>query len=257
MIKFTIFNTGGEFALGIVKNDKQKDLLLDHAKKETLSISNTNDNGDLNVDFFEFQQIVGAYGPDVNDAKFALEEINEENEVIKEIYSTIYSTTEYNEIVFQTMMSSNPQMNIERLQNVYSEDSLIFGGYSIQKNIQQSYLIEADNFDPSFLLIATTNMDETLGDFEIVSAVYYIDNEALKIISKACDVDEDVDLVEARECLQDYFNQLSDIEESDEEKRELFSKYVLDCDFQSAGESKSLYAVLLDINGKELFTVEK
>lgn len=249
-VKITLLNNGGEFAMGVVTRKKEKALLLAMAESEELDISNYNEDGDIQVDFFEQTQILSAYGPDARGMSIAIEIVDEDNNVIEEIYSTIDSSIEYEEITFQTIMESNPYIESDDLLDEYKEDDLIFGGYSLEKNILQSYYIDTENFDPKFIVIATKNLDETLGDFEIVSSLFYINDEALLSLVKLYSQKEEIKLTEAREMLQDIFDELSP-------NPKIFEQFEIKFEEQEPGDGYETCAKLLDIYGDEIYSTEQ
>jgi hypothetical protein len=249
-VKLTVINTGGEFSMGIVTDEAKRNLLLNAAENEELSISNWSEDGDVMVEFFEHQEIVGVYGPDSKDGKFLIEEVNEEDEPLNEIYSTYYSDKDYEEIIFQTFTLKNPYIDVEDIQSKCEDEFLIFGGYSVEKNIQNSYIIEVDDFNPKFVSFGTINLDETFGDWEIISEAFYIDDTMLQ---KMLDLyNDNSNIEEGRELIGEMYGSFY-YESESEEGQKLFKSCSLECVFQEGGESKEIQAVLLDMDGEEIF----
>lgn len=244
-IKFSIIGTGGEYHLGVVTDEAQKNLLLEKIDEEDVNLSNSSEDGETNVDFFEFSDIVGAYGPDIDDCDFIILEVDENDEEISEIYSK-YDDSEKPEVNMFT--ESNPSVIPEDLLEKYSEDDLIFGGYSIEKNILKSYIIETDDFNPSNIFLGGVLMDETFGDERILSCAYYIPDNDLKEIVHSFEGYEEFSIEEIKENFSDIYWTISD-----NDNLELLSKYLLeevDCE---GNESKSTFVCVINMDGETLY----
>ena len=148
---------------------------------------------------------------------------------------------------------SNPYLT-EEMKEKYSEDSLIFGGYYYEKRIQFPAVIhikENERFDITNVYIGTVNMDETLGNDEIVSKVLYIRPEISQQVMNIYQDGENSD-----EPLSDHIDQIySEINDGEYLNiKELFDQCICETlEVEGKGVREEEYAVVKTLDDEILF----
>lgn len=236
--KLVTIGTGGEFAMGVVTDTIEKELLLALAESGELSPFNASDDGQVSAEFYNYGQILQTYGSDVNSVSVTVVEIDDDNEEVDDEIevSDIHSFTH-----------SNPWIG-SNLAEKYDESDLIFGAFTIEKNIYNEYFFEAEEFDEKNLFISVVNMDETFGDFEIVHEIYYIPDDKLLELWELYDSEiPNTDVEEIADCLGDIYDT------DNKEIMDIFNSCLLESMGADSGETKSSEATLLTITGEEIF----
>jgi len=169
--KLEIINAGGEYSYGFVTDEDEKDFLKNQIDSGEICLDNYSD--DMNVNFYEYDDLLHVYGPNGPESKVSLTVYSDEyceNEIEEKVYNEDADSTS-----MKFFTSSNPYPGDYK--NDTDSDALIFGGYYVEKRIHYPAVIKIDEdevFEMENVYVGTINMDETLSSDEIVDQVLYI-----------------------------------------------------------------------------------
>ena len=246
--KLELVGIGGEYALGYVKNQEAKD--------ELISLIDNDENIYPNNEIMPFYdcdvQLFHAYGPCESDelsvslSVFSDEDCEDEiEEIISDEEADLLNL---NFFPWSTPYPSDKQEELE-------DGDLIFGGYSIEKDMHFSviiYIEENEKFDINNIYIGTINMEESLKttDAVIAKVLYIRDNVAKKLLKL---YDSDLD---ENEELGDYLSDIVDEYETNSDIKKVIDSVM--CKFpEIIGESESEYYFTIIRDSKEEVLYER
>jgi hypothetical protein len=244
--KIDIMSTGGEFAYGIIDSEEKLAVLKEKIEDNSISLNMSDSNGN-EVMFYECDdQLFQCYGPDVNYSTVAISVYSDED--CEDELEEVVSSKETDKIGFNIFTYDNPWYKNEQLEE-FSSDALQYGGYYTEKRIHFPAVInieDGEKFNPNFVYVGTTNMDETLSNDEIVSIVLYItDEKAKEILDIYLEENDDENL---SDYLSDIYNDIKNGQYED------ISQILRECeaivlDIEGKGESEEHYAIVKDLDG--------
>ena len=241
--KVSVKNTGGEYTYGFITKKEEIELVMERINNgEELELEMSNENEEV-VQFFEKDQLLHVYGPDINNSKISVA-LFEDEDCTEEI-EEIMDEEDLIEEGIKVFTTSNPYITKDILEQ-YDSDTLQMGAFVIEKNIEVPVVFELsdeEEFDIDNIFVGTVNLDETLCGDEIVEKIYYIrpnhQQEILKEYLKEGYEEEQ---------LEDYIGEIyQDFKESKNEKiKDILDKY---CDgevlaIEGQGFSKGEYIVI-------------
>lgn len=200
--KLEIQNSGGEFAYGIITDKEEQNLLKERVEDGDVALCNTFDDG-TEINFYDNTNVVHCYGPNADGALISL--TSYEDEKLEKKIETIFS----DENTSLHLIRSSPQPEDA---GIYLEDVLGFGGYSVEKRIVYTAVIELDKsekFDIDRVFVSGFDLYELLfynnQDALIVDKVYYFNTQVLKDIVDEFDFDvEDLSDLDMWGIVDDY-----------------------------------------------------
>lgn len=249
-----IMNTGGEFTYGFITNAKEKKLVKEKIKDDTLELENYAEDGSFEVNFFEYDQILHLFGPAIDDAKFSLTSYKDENleNEIKEHYYLVNNK----KAKINTFSLSNPSLyDYEQKNGSLPKGSLIFGGFYVEKRIHFPIVIkleDGEKYNSKFVYVGSVNLDETVSNDEIVSKAFYIrDSDAKTILDLYYGDKVDGNLFE--DCISDILYYLDECQ-NHEEIQTIFDRCECEIkDIEGKGEREESYVIVKNDKDKLLY----
>lgn len=249
--KLTITSSGGEYAFGVITDDDEIDTLKEKIDDgEVIHTENNWDDTDIEINMYEYTQVLGVYGPNISSLDNVVFDIEVYSDIDCEILINDASQYQLRLNNIKCFTSSNPWLS-DDIKGEYSENCLFFGGYKIDKNIAYSVLIELDeneNFKLENLFLGSMNMDETLSNDEILDTVMYINElNQKKILDLYFDGEEN----ENNSTLDDV---ISEISEEESESRKVLYSYTLEVlENEGTESSGDEYTRVLDMSENILY----
>jgi hypothetical protein len=247
--KIDIMSTGGEFAYGIVESEEKLAILKEKMENGSISLNMCDEDGN-ELMFYECDdQLLQCYGPDINYSTVSISIYSDED--CEDELEEIVSSKQTDKVGFNIFTYDTPWYSQEKLED-FSSEALQYGGYYTEKRIHFPAVInieDGEKFNPNFVYIGTTNMDDTLSDHEIVSIVLYIpDERAKEILDIYLEENNDEDL---SDYIADIYNDIRNGQYED------ISQILRECesivlDIEGKGESEEHYSVVKDLNGDVL-----
>jgi len=247
--KITVRGTGGEFTLGVVDDEDAIELLHEKADEDDLLAENENDVTEAS--YFNYSDIVDVYGPAISVSNVEVDQYSDSE--YENYQKTVFDEDAY-KITYVTI--DCPRIVADELNNIHDENDLIFGAHALDKGCQSIFNLEIDEvFDSNKLYFGTVNLDETYGDWEIVTEAYYFTDKDITIIWKKyleennnneriLAIDNQGEMMET--LMEDYGNDFLSNELINMIKE-------LELDLESEGSETEGYSVLLyDINGNAI-----
>jgi hypothetical protein len=175
--KIEFMGYGGEFYYGLIKDENDRKQLIQLFENGELDIYHEN------LEFWNFDDIISAYGPAINgDFRYtvtntATDKINYESENDTDI-----------DVLEKVFTLENPSISTYNAEDYDANPGdIAFGGIAYEKNIMGYIDIDIgadEEFNPDFLYFGVINMDETLSDDEIIVKAYYLNNITAKNIEE-------------------------------------------------------------------------
>ena len=252
--KVEIINTGGEYTYGVITDENEIELMKQRIEEGEEIYLNNSFEEDIEINHFEYDQVVHSYGPDVNESKVNVT-IYEDEDCENEIEEVRYMD-EIDDTEITTFIEDNPYLNEED----FPEGSLVFGGFYIEKRVHFPFVIELEDnedFEESNVFIGTVLMDETLSEDEIASSAYYIRKEQQENLLKSYLGDS----YSEEDSLEEYISEIIDFIREEESGYEDFKEILESCsleigDIEGKGESEYEYVIVKELEGDVLFESE-
>jgi len=247
--KIDICAYGGEFAYGIVENEKSLAILNEAIENNNLALNIYSNDGELM--FYECDdQLLQCYGPDVNGSTISITVYEDED--LEDEIEEVVSSKSTDSIGVNLFTYENPWYSNEDKEK-FSSDALQYGGFYGEKRIHFPAVVHIDEggkFDITNVYVGTVNMDETLSGNEIVSIVLYITKEKEKEILDIYFDDE-----ENNEPLSDYLSEIYyDIQKGNyPDIKALLRECECEVlDIEGKGESEEVYVVVKNLEDEVL-----
>ena len=224
--KIEVTGTGGEWTAGIVKDKEVKEALLDLKERDELNFDNDyEENEDLEVNAFSYDDICHIYGQNIDEDNIEITYSRVEEEEDEESYGSEYKEIG-EEIVINDPKSItfyNPYINKLDYPDATGEE-IIFMGYTLEKGMTSGYLLELEDdqeINEDYILFSTILMDELFQfNDNILNEVYYFDKDNfISWIKK--EINEDT--LEAK-CLKEEYEKYKD--DLEKEYSDIYSEFV-------------------------------
>jgi len=260
-------NTGGGFTYGFITEKDQIKLVKEKIKSKELSIYNCSDDGFVNVNFFEFDQILHVYGPAIDGSSVTLNEYKNDtfNDVIQEYFyydPLCYDSEE--ELIknglnlkdINTFSFSNPDLyKYEEKNGKLKKGTLIFGGFYTEKHVNFPIVIQLEDNEELNLknvYIGTVNLDETVNSDEILRNAFYIrEKDAQEILDLY--YGNEVEGCIFSECISDILYFLDECANKEKIQPIFYKSECKILDIQGKGESEEIYVVVKDYKEKLIY----
>lgn len=240
-VKVTLQSTGGEFTFGKIEDEEIKSEILNLIEEEEDINLETSFSDGSNLELFNYTSLYGKYSNIFHDStKIEVEFTNDENfeEVDYDNESNLTTTVEECDINYFTI--ENPEISEDD-----DEDDIYLGGYIEEKRIRFSFgitLEDQEDFEFENLFIGLCNLDETLGDYEIVEKAFYIPKSKQKEILKKIYGEN------SEESELDPYTISDAFIEEDQELMDLFNQFEIQQvgEVEGKGESETIYTFVFD-----------
>lgn len=241
-IKITFQSTGGEFSFGKVEDENVKSEILDLIEDgEEIKLGTEFSDG-IELEFFNYTSLYGKYSTILQDStRVEIEYTNDEE----------FEDIDYDNEKNQILNFEDSNINSCIIENPYIEDeeeSIYIGGFIEEKRVRFSFGITLEDnevFNLENLFIATSNLDETLGDYEVIEKAFYIPQKAqTEILKKIYEEDYSEDLELEHDLISELYM------ENDQEMINIFEKYKVPNvgEIEGKGETESVYTFVFDNN---------
>jgi hypothetical protein len=175
--KIEVYGSGGEYTLGTVAASDGANVLKEYVENDELAFFN--DSEEYELDCYSNDDIFHVFGGEVNNVSLLVTEIEKPTEDSWEDEVEIKKIGEFDGTSASVTGLRNPYIydySILKEKYKLSDDSVILGGYAIEKASFNYYIVETENdFDINNFVIGVCNLDESLVADEIIDFVYYIE----------------------------------------------------------------------------------
>lgn len=255
--KISLTAMGGEYCYGFISNDDEINK-INEAIENDEEINLSNDYDDIEVNFYDYDQIVHIYGPAITDyLKINISTYENDEEI------DFLTDCDNNSINYISL--GNPMFDKENYE--LEENNLLFGGFYLEKNIELSVELELDDnetFELNNVFVGSINLDETLCNDEVISKVFYLNDkvqdEILELYNTNVDrINEYGKISCVKDAISDLLYYLKDYDSEEHQnalklqsildKNEL---YILD-DIEGQGIHKFEYVVVRNLDNEILY----
>jgi hypothetical protein len=240
----TATNAGGEYTFGTVTGDMEKSALLDAVDYGEVELSIELEDGD-SLESCDTNDILQVYGPEYDYATITVDVANEEFDKVDTIIDDSIDN-----LGLSPWQDSNPYITPE-IKETLDDDFLLWGTQKVEKRINFPVYLTLDDdeeFDINNVFFGYTNLDETIGDIEIISNCLYINKENQVALMKELYKDdyEDGD---------DFADALIEIADSNRDK---LTKFELEIgDIQGKGDIEHEWCCVFDSDNEMLYEGEE